>query len=157
MTARNLLIKNKYFVFVKKHRKAKNVLLVSYPKNIFSHPKLKLETFQYYIDDDEILVTNLSSKETKVLPTTTLERRILIICDIFARATKRGIQSDLIIPNNKSGKLITMIDIPNHLKLEEKKILQVLTASIRRNNEFDPKYQKTYDKFIELLDNGGIL
>lgn len=157
ITARNLMFRNKYFVCVKKHRKAKNVLLARYPKNIFVQPPLKEEVFQYYLDEDEILVTNLSSKETKKIQTNMLERRILILCDIFARATKRNIQPDLIITNNKSVKLLNLIEIPKYLKSEEKLLLKVLSSAIKKSNEFEKKYQNSYDKFVEILDNGGIL
>lgn len=158
MTPEHLLVTQEYFVNVKRNRKYKNIITAHYPANIFNIPPLEEETIQYYIEDNQIIVTKLSTKESKKIETNKLTTRIYVLCDIISRALKRNISLELILCNKKSNQqIINLMEIPKHLKKEELELIQLLSSALKKRKLHNTKYNDIYNKLLAIVKLGGLV
>lgn len=159
--ALDLLFKNGYFVEVKKHESRNDVCFAKFPQTILK--KLPETVYQYFLDKDELLCTNLTTKETNKIPVTKLNCRIIFMADIIAQTIRRDIPLTLVRgvdSDNNNIKILNMFPQDSRLIDREQELMKIFTSLCSDNPSETETSQGNIEsrKLLEtLLKSGGIV
>lgn len=154
------LLSKGYFVGI--HQENTNLYHVSFPSN--SDLNIQAQSYQYFLlKNDELIVTRLNDKKIVSINVEDYELRPIFMTDIFVKSQKRKIPPSLIVCTNQSDKidkLFNLLPVPQRLSLETH-FLNFTDDYLTGKKDYSiiEKYnlQSSFDKFINIYDNGGIL
>lgn len=155
------ILSNNYYVKVRLDKKYKNVILAEFPANIYMKPHLENEIYQYYFEEDQIICTNLRTKNTGKIKVTQLNKRTIFSIDILSKCIKRQIPLELIIAEkrNKSCPLTALITQKKNLINRESELFKNMSKII--NNESidiqNSGMDETLKIYRKILETGGII
>lgn len=156
----DLLIHKNYCVRIFQDHSTDNLFSVYLPKN--QDLNIPEQYYQYYLLKNEWIITRLTDKKNYTLSVEDFEIKPLIMSDICIKTQKRKIDLELICTINKSGVQDRLYNLLPCSKNEKENFLtnfidNYLTGVKNYDIIEQNKLQSSFDKFMLIYDNDGIL
>ena len=163
-TVQQLFIDSNYYVRITPHETQENVIFAEFPSNLFAKPPLDSEVYQYYLEEDKLIVTRQSDKKTATQNVSKLSKRVIFMYDIMLKTLLRGLNINLIVAYNKAKenvKLIELLPQEERLLNRELKLIQMIHDFLQQTCDIDQiKKDGLYPihcQLNDLMNRGGIV